>query len=148
MSEDQSPKTLEQRVILDGLQYRTAVEEHESLAKDLTRPKSASYIVLTVFESGWRLLTETEKSYTSSPDRSKYRPPKVNRCRFNVTVFFPGHHTIGKPYMTLIPFYVIGDVKIEGTPIEKSNCYDAFGRCDLEISTGGKLGAFLMLDVQ
>ncbi|KAK2732629.1 hypothetical protein FQN57_002590 [Myotisia sp. PD_48] len=150
MSEGRSEGFVERRDIPDLSLYRMALDEHESVARDLTRPKIADNIVLTLFKSGWTLLSKSEISYQESTteDRSKYRPPKANKCRFNVTVYFPGMHSVGAPYMTLIPFYVIGDVNIEGTQIQIDSCYDVFGSCNLEISADGKLGAFLMRDVQ
>ncbi|PGG94953.1 hypothetical protein AJ80_10077 [Polytolypa hystricis UAMH7299] len=149
MSEN-SEKIVEERGIPNQALYDKALNEHESLAKDLTRPKTADYVVLTVFENGWHLLTEAEKVYaiSTTADRSEYRPSTSNKYRRNVTVFFPGIHVIGKPYMALIPFYVSGDVKIEGRSIRLRSCYDIYGSCDLEIPTNGKLGAFLMLDVK
>lgn len=68
------------------------------------------------------------------------------KCRRNLTVFFPGTHIIGKPYMTLIPFYVRGDVKIEEEIVQPGACYDVYGWCNLRVPMNGKLGAFLMLD--
>ncbi|EGE86611.2 hypothetical protein, variant [Blastomyces dermatitidis ATCC 18188] len=126
--------------------------DHESIANDLTHPKTSGYdyVVLAIFGSGWQLLTEAEKIYQESAtaDRSKYRPRKSKKCRRNVTVFFPGIHAVGKPYMMLIPFYVRGDVKINETSVELRSCYDVYGRCNLEIPTDGKLGPFIILDVE
>lgn len=146
---EQSEKIVEPRDIPNQSLYDKALEDHESIAKDLTHP-SHNLVVLTVYGSGLQLLTEAEKVYQTSAtaDRSEYRPRKPNKCRRNVTVFFSGIHIIGKPYMTLIPFYVSGEVKIEGKPVQLSSCYDVYGWCSLEIPTDGKLGAFLMLDFQ
>ena len=65
---EKSEKIVEKRDIMnDSCEelYKWALDEHESLAKDLTRPKTSSYIVLTLFKNGWDLLTEAERNYQS-----------------------------------------------------------------------------------
>ncbi|KAL2368652.1 hypothetical protein RJ035_007539 [Blastomyces gilchristii] len=52
-------------VIIKNSFYEKALMDHESIANDLTHPKTSGYdyVVLAIFGSGWQLLTEAEKIY-------------------------------------------------------------------------------------
>ncbi|OJD19458.1 hypothetical protein ACJ73_08641 [Blastomyces percursus] len=92
---------------------------------------------------------EVEKEYQDGPPSIEANIDR--KFQNSADVMFPSSslkHTIGKPYMTVIPFYKSGTVTIEGKSVDIGSCYDVYGWCKLEISNNGKLGAFIMLDVQ
>lgn len=51
-------------------------------------------------------------------------------------------------YMALIPFYVLGDVTIEGISLSKGYCYDVYGKCTLNVPEGSRVGSWVISHVK
>jgi hypothetical protein len=84
-------------------------------------------------------------SEESAEHRNAYRPPSATAKSITpaMQVYLAGTTTVGDPYMALIPFYVSGNVKIQEKNLQPNVCYNVFGKCDLTVGNGGKLGAWV-----
>lgn len=110
-------------------------------------PDTNHATIITLSQLAMRLIYEVESLYSEDDNlKRQYRPDKSSHFKTSFVVFF-GDSDVGYPFMTIIPCFKSGEVKVGGEVVDMRSYYNVFGRRQLSISGGGKLGALVISDV-